>query len=301
MSKESAMNLATTSTTTITPPISVVEPPAATSTIIPEKDQERFAKLAAKETEIQKAREVFKVEQESLYEEKRKARLVNEEYEKFQKLKQENPIEALKLTGFTETDIINFLAEKKEATPEEIATAKAQEIVATELKKRDEASALQATKEATERSERTIKSFREGISGVIQKDAEKYEFCAFKGPEAEAQIYENVLALYKTDPTLTPHNALLQAIEDAEKYYKDEAEDMTKKIKSLQPKVEIAPVKTPPQRIRSPSLPQIPQKEVATLTNKATATVASTVVKKETASEKKERLINQIRTHGLTR
>lgn len=287
------MNIVTESPTTEAAPTAEAPTPS-----ILQVDSDRFAKLAAREAKFVKEREQFKSEQQKLYELKNQLTPVKEQYDKFIALKDKDPVAALKDIGFSETDIFNFMAAKEEPTPEEKAIRAAEAAAEAKIKAHEDRLAAEKARELKERDDRAIGGFKEGIGNAIKKDAEKYEFCAFKGDEAEGIVYETVLEIMKEDKEIPPHKAMQEALELTEKYYREEDEEMGKKLKSRQPKVESAPVVEDknPKRVRTPEAPKAPMKPVATLTNRATPTVASTVPKTETAQQKRARLENWLRS-----
>lgn len=297
MSREAAMSMLSPS---INNPISPglapsVEAPVE-SPIIP-VDSDRFAKIASREAKLVKERELFKSEQQKLYEDKAKTQKIIEEYNKFQEMKLKDPIAALKEAGFSETDIFNYMAsaEKKEPTAQEIAETAAQ----AEIKKLRDEMAEREAKDLKDRDDRNVKAFQSEISKAIVKDAEKYEYCAFEGPEAEATIFQTVLEIIKSEPDISPFKAMQEAMELAENYYENRDKEMSK-LKKRQPPVPVdakPPVQTTkaPQRTRTVQAP-VAEKKAPTLTPKATATIASTIKKQESASEKRARLESWLRT-----
>lgn len=274
---------------TTTQPTEVVTPPQAESSIM-SVDSDRFAKIAAREAKFVKERETFKSEQQKLYEEKQALASVKTQLDEFEALRSKDPIAALKKLGFSETDVFNFISSKEEPTIEQIATQRAEELMKQEFEKRDKVQAEKEAAASKEREDRAINGFKETISSSIKKDAEKYEYCAYEGAEAEGIIYETVLEIIKEEPDILPHKAMQEAIELTEKYYEEKDLEMAK-LKKRQPKVE-APVVEEKKVVRT----RTPDKVSApTLTAKATATAASTIPKGETSSQKRARLENWLR------
>jgi hypothetical protein len=262
------------------PPVTTPEPPK------PPTDEERFAHLAKKEADLQKLRDAAKAEKAEVAAERAKLEAIAARYKDFETLKAQDPIQAMKLAGFSETDIFNYYAKAQETaklkdTPEAKAAAAAKaEIDAFKVEQAKAAEVAKAQNDAA-----IIKRYQSQINRVVTADKDKYEFCNFNGAVAEAQIYETVEAYFKEKgEVLSP----TEAADIVEKYYEDQAKaQMSLKklgVKAPEPEPAQTPGTIPPAR---------------TLTNKVTATVASTAPKKETHQEKKDRLIAQIKEHGL--
>lgn len=314
MSKESALANATgqPAPTTIAPPVNnlAVTPRQAARVLVPKDvaapiepvqpspkqdivepnplDSDRFAHLAKKEAALQKQREELKAQQASMAAEKAKYEEVGKKYGEFEKLKSTDPIAAMKLAGFSDTDIFNYYVKAQEDaktkdTPEARAAAAAQ----VEIKKFEEAQTKkeQMAKEAQDSA--TIKKFQGKIAQTIAGDKDKYEFCNHNGIMAEQLIFATVEEYLKeTGEVLTPQ----QAADMVEEHYEAQA----KALDNLKKRQRGEPVQEPPpQPSTSKSQPS------KTLTNKVTPTVASTITKKETPTEKRDRLIKQIQEHGL--
>lgn len=280
MSKEAALNMMSQTTPTPSTEAPVVTPQEPAK---PTVDSDRFAALTAKEIKLQKERELLKQEKEQL-------KPVWEKWQKFEETKKTDKIEALKLMGFTEEDILNFVAnapEKKEPTPAEIAAQAAREEIEKDRKAREDKE-LQLQKE---RDEKNIKAFKEGIGETIKKETEKFEYLNHYGEVAQELVYETILEFMKEDPELTPYDALKEALDSVEDYY---AEENTKllnlnKFKSKLPKPEEKPVqeavKKPLQPATKPVAPTPPVKP---------ETTPQTSTRKETREEKKERLARML-------
>lgn len=290
MSKEAALNMLsgnTTPTTAAAP--EPVATPTPTETPKPTLDSERFARLAAKEAQLQKDREAYKAQVEAL-------KPVKEQIDQFNELKKTDKIAALKLMGFTEEDIVNFIAdqpEKKEPTPAELAAKAAQE----ELEKYKKEQLELKTKEQQERDERNIKAFKDGIGEAIAKDAEKYEYLNHYGAIAQDVVYETVLQFIKEDPNMTPLDALKEAMASVEEYYEEEM-DKVIKLKKLQSKlspVATETIKTEPQR-KTVITP--PRAEATPPSKPKVAPHPPVPPAKETAAQKRARLEEMLRNGG---
>lgn len=261
-------------------------------------DSTRFSHLAKKESELVKQREVFKKEQETLHAEKEKMKEIQAQITEFESTKQKDPVAALKILGFTETDIMNFLAAQEDnSTPEEKATKAAQKEI--QAFRDEQSKEKQAAQE--KQNEVIITNFKKDITKHVQADSEKYEYCAHHGPAADALIYETFNRIIKDTPEITKeegwYSKLLQETTDiVENYYEEEDKRMST-LKKRQPKIDAlldaAPPKEAPLKAELSPRPK-------TLSNQISATVASTTVKRnETPAEKRARLIETVRNGGF--
>lgn len=257
----------------VTPPQPVAPPEAKPL------DSDRFAALAKKEAK-------FVREQQALKKEKEEVAKIKDLWTKFEGTRKDNPIEALKMAGFSETELFNILsgAQPKEQTPEE----KAQAIAQQEIEKFKKEQSDRAVADQKARDEQTIKSFKGKISQAIKGNPDKFELIAFNGQTAEDLIYETV------EQTLKETNELIsidEAAQMVEKYY----EDSYKQAMTLK---KLAPPPPEPPKVQPP--PPTRQRS-KTITNDATVTSASAATSKvETRSEKRARLEAMLR-NGLTK
>lgn len=251
-------------------------------------DSDRFALLAKQEAKTVREREEFKKEKAAFEEERAKARDLVGRINAFEEKRKSDPVAALKDIGFSETEIFNFLAvqEKKEATPEEVAKAVAEE----QIKQFKEEQAKIAGDAQRAREQGLVKKYQTQISSAIKADPEKYEYANFYGPAAEELAIEFAKKNVEVNGELLTPDEIAQAIED----YYEETDKAMSTLKKRQSKIEAKSVESEvkaPERTRTLS-PQVgaPQ-PTKTLTNKIAATVASTVTRRETHEQKKERLI----------
>lgn len=285
MSKESATALATGT------PVAPAESTPSPAVVGTQIDSDRFAKLAARETQIQKDREAFKSEQQKVYEEKEKLKAIQKQITDFEEMRSKDPLAALKHLGFTDTDIFNALSTDKPApTPEELARAATQD----EIKKFQQAQEQVAAKVQAEKDTKAISEYKDQIGKFIEKEAEKLEYCKHYGPVAEDLIYETVLQFIKEDPALTPFAALKEAAEAVESLYEEEDVSLMG-LKKRQAKIPKAPEPAPAVKPHR-GAPQ--SKPLPTITNKASATVASAAPKSESREQKRTRLENLLRNGG---
>lgn len=266
-----------------------------------------FSQLAKKEAEIVRQREIFKREKQAIEAEKTKLAEINKQIKLYEDTKKTDPIAALKMIGFSETDIFNYMAanEQKEPTPEERAAKAAEAAAEAKIKAFEEQQKQRIIAEQKERDTTLIKGFKSDIANTIKTNSEKYEYCNYYGPEAEALAYEITLATLKTSggkDVLTPQ----EAIQMAEEYFENKDKEMaTLKKRNPTP----PPVEAPPSAERSRTVtPGFPNQEqpkptvtkTRTLTNAATPTAASMRrTGPESREQKRERLMNALRNGSL--
>lgn len=296
MSKEAALQILQPSVPTAAPIETV---PAGTPGVEPEPkkddlDSSRFASLAKREAKFVSEREAFNKERDKwtkeLETERSKLKDAMTPFQKFEELKKTDAVEALKSLGFSETDIFNWMAsnEKKEPTIEEKAQAAADaRIKEWEKKKADEAEA-----EAQKKSEAMIVRFKTDLHEHLDKNKEKYEYCAFHGELAEDMAYRAIQQVLK-DSEGQDFMTLDEAYEMVEQLYEEEDKAMST-LKKRQPKVE-APAVNPDN---VPLKPEVKPGMGKAMTNTATPTSAAMVNKRETSEQKKARLIEKLRRGG---
>lgn len=296
MSKDSAMAVATGA------PAPVEAPAAAAPVETPAQLQSTpFSQLAKKEAEIVRQRSELKKEQEIMRSEKDQIHKIKSQYDEYQATKAQDPVKALKMLGFSETDIFNYMAanQPEELTPEQKTIKVAEAAAEAKIKSFEENQANRLKAEQAEQDKSLIQGYRGEVSKVIKSNPDEFRYCNHFGPAADAQIYEYVLAVAQVEGVaITP----LQAAKEIEKYYEDEDMAMDKiRRKPTPPPVEKP--KAEPERTRtvSPAYPgQEPAKPVVTrtrsLSNATTSTVAATRhVNNESREAKRERLINALR------
>lgn len=318
MSKASALEMATgiaptqvnpslhtgEATTGLSPGLSEA-PPIATEAKAPtETEEQRFERFAQRETKLQQERELAKKELAEARAEKEKVRHINEQVQRFTELKAKDPIAAFKELGFTETDFVNWAAEQnKELTPEEKMAKVAEQTASEKLEAYKKEQAEKEAKVEQERDQRVVSGFKQNIGKFILENSEKYEAITYQGEPAQEIIYQAVLDEIKKNPNgeKDPYTIAKEVTEIYEEYLSEDFLEMAKlkkhqdKIKALvTPAEPPKEVKAKHERVRT--LDQPPQKKIPSLSNATTATVASVATqKKETPSEKRERLINALR------
>jgi succinate dehydrogenase flavin-adding protein (antitoxin of CptAB toxin-antitoxin module) len=296
MSRETALAMATgTPSPTPAPVVEAVVSDQSPGVVeaAPKESLEstRFSHLAKKEAELQRQREEFKKEREAILAEKEKVKPVWEKIQEFEKLKASDPVAAIKLLELSETDLFNYInAQQENLTPEEKARRAAQE----EIRKFQEQSAAEKAKTEEERNNRIINEFKGKITEAINSDKDKYEFSSHPRyiKESEEIAFEFTKACIEGGQDAPTAQECADYVEQYWELYHSEIGDLMKNVKKLAPK-------TPPavENKDEPLRPQVnPRPTPKTLTNKTTATVASTVDRaKETPSQKRERLMSALR------
>ncbi len=260
-------------------------------------DSDRFAMLAKKEARLQKEREEWKLntqkERAEIEDLKKRLKDPYDKIQEFEKLRSEDPIAALKSIGFSETDIFNYLAgqEKKEPTVDELARAAATE----ELNKYKEEQAKIANDLNKAKEKALIDQYSGQIGDVIKANPEKYEYLNYYGSIATELAMEFATENARMNGELLSPEEAAQAVEE---YYEEQDKAMSV-IKKRNPAPRIDPLPETgvgKQDVRTRTLAQTPGAQpMKTLTNKVAATTASTITRKETHEQKKERLISALK------
>jgi hypothetical protein len=254
----------------------------------------RINQLLKKETELQRQREMVKKDQKALAAEKEQWKDLQSTLQQFRDMKQKDPVAALKLAGFSEQDLMAFAGHTADqSTPEQKAAKAAQ----AEIKKFQDEQAAKEVKVTTERNTQVLAQFRTDIDRTIQGDKTKYEYCNYNGVLARELIYDTVAAVLAESGEIIP---ISEAAEMVETYYEDTDKAMAA-IKKRQARMEAsaAPKATEAVLEAAPTRTSVK----ATLSSKTTATsaplvAAASVPKKETASQKRERLIQKLGNLG---
>lgn len=312
MSKETALQQALGNVATIPMSAEVDKNPILenTSVAIEEKkeskslDSTRLAHIAKKEALLVKDREAFKRERDDFLKEKEIVESIKQESENFKSLKSKDPIAALKLLGFTETDIFNYMSEQNQ-TPEQkaerAAMAKIEEFEARQNKLREEQ--LKAQQEAqAKRDAEAITSYKETISKEIQAKKDIYEFVAFHGPVAEDLVFETIQQVFDAEKIIIPIDEALKLVES---YYEEMDKEMSTLKKRTPREIAIDKIKetvTKQEPLKAEVAP-MPTKQQSnapsrTLTSKQTATVASNMQQNLSRSDKKRMLVERLRNLG---
>ena len=287
MSKETALGMIPASAPVAPPPVAPIE--GVSTQPSPETPKEldstRLSSLMKKEAEIVKEREALKKEREANLTEKEKIKAIQENLSNFEQMKAKDPMAALKLLGFSEKDLMNFIsAEKENISPEEIASR----TVKNELDKYKEEQARKEQELTLKRNEQILTQFKSDITKAVTADPDKYEFINHNGAAAEELIYETVNNVLQDSGELI---SIQEAAEMVEGYYEEMYKNMSN-LKKVKPKEEVA-TEAPKDEPLKPQVSPRPS-PAKTLTSKETATTASTTIyKRESSDEKKQRLIKK--------
>lgn len=306
MSKESAMAVATGSSPAPTSTPTPTAAPAGGLSLVPPQPpalpSSQFSQVAKKEAEIVRERQALKAERDAIAAERAKYEPIAQKYSDFLKQKETDPVAAMKMMGFSETDIFNYMAaqQPEEVSPEQRAAQAAEAAAEAKIKEFEETQKQRALREQKESDDAVVRSYRNDVSKVIAGNPEKFEFCNFVGPEAEDLIYETVLAcVAKSDGKDVP--TAEEAAQMVEDYYEERDRAMNG-LKKRQPKEEPVAVPQTPKntRVRTLSSAQDQLRPGRTLGTNATASVAALkpAVTHETFAQKRERLIEKLRNGG---
>lgn len=300
MSKETAMALVAPKTETpatpLTQGLAPVDPAAAPVTPPAEPESARFAHFAKREAKLVKDRQELAAEKE-------RARAEIDKFKRFDELKTQNKVEALKLIGFTDTDILNLFADtdKPEPTDAEKAIEAAKQVARDEIKTAEDKRVERETKERAQRDNEQIAGFKSDIGKTVEADTVKFKHCAFHGESAQELIYQVVLATLKD----TQGKELLTADEAAvkvEEYYREQFKLAQESLKEeAETAQEDAVSKDERTRTVTPGFPAQEQPKPAitktrTLSNAATSTSTAALQRRvETREQKRERLMEALK------
>jgi hypothetical protein len=298
MSKDSAM-AALTGTPALPPTTSPITADVPSQPVAASDLQSTpFARMANKEAEIVRQRNELKREQALISSEKEQIQKIKQQYDEYQTTKSKDPVAALKMLGFNEADIFNYMAASQpaELSPEQRAAKAAEEATQAKLTEFEKAQASRLETQQRESDKNLIQGYRSEVSKVVKSDPEEFRYCNYFGPAADAQIYEYVKAVANTEGiAISPK----QAAVEIEQYYREQDEAMDK-IRRKPAPVEAS---KPPERSRtlSPGFPGTEQPKptitkTRTLHNATTSTVAATRLNRnETRDQKRERLVEALR------
>lgn len=266
-------------------------------------DSDRFAMLAKKEAKVQRERDEWKAtmakERAEIEDLKAKLRTPYEKIQAFEALRAKDPIAALKEIGFSETDIFNYLAgqEKKEPTVEEIA----EQVADKKLSTYKEEQAKVADDARKVREQGLVSQYSTQIASAITASPEKYEYANYYGEAAKELALEFATENVKLNGELLSPEEIAQAVED---YYEEQDKAMSVIKKRNPPSANEekltaeqqytkTPVRTRTMAAKAGEPAPAPMK---TLTNRVTATAASTITRRETHEQKKERIIAALKS-----
>lgn len=308
MSKEAALAFATGSPVPVpaNPSIIGTPPPAAPPPV--DMESARFAAHAKKEADLVKRQQLHKAELEDFQKRKTQVDDILKRRDQFEDTRKKDPVEALKLIGFSEQEIFNFLAaqEKKELTPQEIAQTEAQKAAKEEADKLRKELADEKAKNIASNDQALLGEYRSGLAQTVEANKEKFEYCAHYGPIAVDLAYRTVLQVVedsKGTDIPTPEEAM-QMIEDM--YEEEDKALMSLKKRQSHSGISEVPAKPSQERSRVVSTPPgstappPPIVRTRPLSNAARpTTAAATRTIKETPAQKRERLIAALRRGRL--
>jgi hypothetical protein len=258
-----------------------------------------FSQLAKKEQELVRKRQEFKKEQEKFASERQESEEIKKKVAQFQETKQKDPVAAMKLLGFSETDIFNFMAanDKKDPTPEERAAQIASQAAEARIKAFEDAQAKKAAESETARVKQLVAAYRGDLNKAVTANPERFKYVADEGREAIDQAYH--VAIAHAEMT---NGAELMKIEEAldivEEYMREA--DMAKEHLRNRPPSK-APEPEKAERSRTVNPPEDPSYQPKpTITRQRTLTNAATAVgtkprAPETREQKKARLADMLR------
>lgn len=326
MSKESAMALAT-GIAPVNPAVAAGAPnePSTPAQAPTQAADPRLQSLLKKETEIVRQREVFNRQKQEWEEKSKRADEILGRGKQFEDMLKTDPVAALKLIGYSETQIFNVMAQANEAPKEKTAEEIARETTEKMLKERDENDQKTRSEQTAQANERAVVN---GIKSLITKpeNLEKFELCSLSGSHAEDQIKQTLYQFVAEDQKdaqsrgikyeITEEQAgklLEEAAEAVEGLYRENIKEVssTKAFTAMMKemgwsKAEIqaalaeaeAPVTTtvitPPPNSQAPLRPK-------TITNRVAATTqAMTTNRPETERQKRDRLETILKTGDTT-
>lgn len=304
MSKESAMAVLTGNPV---PPPQISTPNGATPPQLPSETlkSDPFSKLARKEEQILREKQTLKSEREAFQKDRDQVLEAKKKYDEYLVKKQTDPIEAMKMLGFSETDIFNYIANQTpaELSPEEKAIQAAEKAADARLKAFEDAQVKKQQEAQSQINKELLQGFRNDIKKTIDSNKDHLEYCSYYGKEAENLAYE-ISTQVVTRSKGTDFVDAKEALQMAEDYYEERDKEMAR-LKKRQSQVSTFAKASPPvstERTRTLSngpVSEAPKPAITktrTLHNGATSTVASTrQTRTETRDQKRDRLIEALK------
>lgn len=301
MSRETAMAVATGTPPPAAPaaPDAVVGPeaanaPAATpQAAAPTTSDPRMSALLKKEVALVNERQAFgrqKAEHEARL---KQADTILNKGKLFEDTLSRDPVEALKLIGFSDTQIFNIMAESQKEKPTKTAEEIAKEETLKVLKERDEADAKRRSEQEMSANDRAVNS---SIQEIVTRaeNQEKFAHCAYHGEDAHEIIKDTLYGFAKQEAERNPgivfdkqtsEALLLEATEAIERWYREGYKKMRSKFDPENP----APAA--PEVVAAPEpAPTAQETRAKTLTNRIAPTTAAIQNQRETAEQKRSRL-----------
>lgn len=264
-------------------------------------DDDRLSIVIKKETEIFKQREQMKTREKELQAKQLEFDTVMKRVKDFEDLAKKDKIAAIKMLGWSDADIMNMMnAEPGKVDPVEEARRVAHEEsnkLRAELTEKD-------NKSLQDKNTQLVNNFKTDITSKIKENASKFKFAAHEGKEAELQAYHIIVENLKASNELM---SIEEALEITNDLYKDKYESGRKLFEDIP-----APTTPPPTPVETargsmagrPPVSNVTQAPTAarqkTLSNAVAATSASAPTEvRMTREQKREKLIEAIKTHGL--
>lgn len=242
---------------------SVESKPTVVTSSIPTKDAKldstRWAHLTKKETALVKERESLKKEREEFLAQKAEAdthRRAWEMVNEIANLQKTDAVAAMRKAGFSDTDMMNFLAQSQDnSTPEE----KAVKLAKSEIDKFKEEQARvleESNKKAAEsqklQEEKIISKYKSDLGKEISKEVDKYEYLNFYGDSAQEVVYNLITTIVQETP---PDEVDMEAIrKEALQLTEDFYEEQDKAMNSIK-KRGTKPIEQPKAPVQTPKAP----------------------------------------------
>lgn len=302
MSRDGALALATGNP--VPPPQSPGLSEAPPADAAPAKlDSERFASQARREADLVKRQQLYKQEREAFERERDSFKPIAEKFKQFEELQKTDKIAAMKAVGFSEADIINYLAEEgtAEKTTEERAIAAAEAAADARFKAYEDQQAKKAKDDQAVQDKKRISDFNAALTQTIESNKDKYEFCNFHGPAAEDLVRAFIVQVFKESEGKETIDAK-EALDLVEEYYEEQDQAMSG-LKKRQPKdapKPEAPKESERSRKVTPGFPNekqapAPISRSRDLSNGATSNMSARSKLNETRDQKRERLMEALR------
>lgn len=304
MAAAAGMNPAPATPPAAAPPANGAAPAAAPQVPTTPTDP-RVQALLKKEADLVRRQELFAKERQGYDERIKNADGILAKGKKFEETLAKDPVEALRLIGFTETQIFNVMAaaqaEPKAKTPDEIAREETQRI----LKERDEADAKVRSEENAKANEAAIFS---GISRVkaVPENAKKYTMLIRNGNMADQIVAETLKEFAKqVDPKdidqAGAEKLLSEACDAVESWYRDQFKSMVSNDDVVEMLVEMGFTKKQAEAAAAAAgapaaAAPAPAAKAPTIARAAATATAVQTGAKETYAQKRARLEESLRT-----
>lgn len=169
-----------------------------------------FAVIARKEKEFRQRVAQHRAKEQEIVE--REAQIA-----RFEQLKHQNPLEAIKALGLTYEDMVNFqLSGGQQPTAElEIKNIKEQMAAYVQQQEAKEQQALQARQAMqVAQNEQTIANYRTQLADFVKAKPDTYEMINIEGEDAVDLVYETVQEYYNAKKEILPMEKAAEFVED---------------------------------------------------------------------------------------